>query len=181
MLRLTEKGYEIGLASQERYDRFLTKKALVEAELERLKTERVTPKEVNELLVEKGASEIKVGLSLYDFLKRPEVTYELLEQIGKAASEEVPYDVKEQCVIMSKYEGYIDKQLKQIDQFKKLENKLIPDSLDYLEISGLRKEAMQKLDKFRPRSIGQASRISGVSPADISVLLVYLESLRRKH
>ena len=122
-MRLTEKGYEIGLASQERYDRFLTKKALVEAELERLKTERVTPKEVNELLVEKGASEIKVGLSLYDFLKRPEVTYELLEQIGKAASEEVPYDVKEQCVIMSKYEGYIDKQLKQIDQFKKLEKK----------------------------------------------------------
>ena len=180
-MRLTQRGYDIGLVSEERYQRYLKKKAEVEQELERLKTERVTPKEVNHLLNEMGASEIKVGLSLYDFLKRPEVTYELLEQIGKAASEEVPYDVKEQCVIMSKYEGYIDKQLKQIDQFKKLENKLIPDSLDYLEISGLRKEAMQKLDKFRPRSIGQASRISGVSPADISVLLVYLESLRRKH
>ena len=178
-MRLTEKGYEIGLASQERYDRFLTKKALVEAELERLKTERVTPKEVNELLVEKGASEIKVGLSLYDFLKRPEVTYELLEQIGKAASEEVPYDVKEQCVIMSKYEGYIDKQLKQIDQFKKLENKKLSEDIDYSTIEGLRIEARQKLNDIKPISIGQASRISGVSPADISVLLIYLEQMRR--
>ena len=178
-MRLTEKGYEIGLASQERYDRFLTKKALVEAELERLKTERVTPKEVNELLAEKGASEIKVGLSLYDFLKRPEVTYELLEQIGKAASEEVPYDVKEQCVIMSKYEGYIDKQLKQIDQFKKLENKKLSEDIDYSTIEGLRIEARQKLNDIKPISIGQASRISGVSPADISVLLIYLEQMRR--
>ena len=178
-MRLTEKGYEIGLASQERYDRFLAKKALVEAELERLKTERVTPKEVNELLVEKGASEIKVGLSLYDFLKRPEVTYELLEQIGKAASEEVPYDVKEQCVIMSKYEGYIDKQLKQIDQFKKLEKKKLPEDIDYSTIEGLRIEARQKLNDIKPLSIGQASRISGVSPADISVLLIYLEQMRR--
>ena len=178
-MRLTEKGYEIGLASQERYDRFLTKKALVEAELERLKTERVTPKEVNELLVKKGASEIKVGLSLYDFLKRPEVTYELLEQIGKAASEEVPYDVKEQCVIMSKYEGYIDKQLKQIDQFKKLENKKLSEDIDYSTIEGLRIEARQKLNDIKPISIGQASRISGVSPADISVLLIYLEQMRR--
>ena len=170
-MRLTEKGYEIGLASQERYDRFLTKKALVEAELERLKTERVTPKEVNELLVEKGASEIKVGLSLYDFLKRPEVTYELLEQIGKAASEEVPYDVK--------YEGYIEKQLKQIDQFKKLENKKLSEDIDYSTIEGLRIEARQKLNDIKPISIGQASRISGVSPADISVLLIYLEQMRR--
>ena len=178
-MRLTEKGYEIGLASQERYDRFLTKKALVEAELERLKTERVTPKEVNELLAQKGASEIKVGLSLYDFLKRPEVTYELLEQIGKAASEEVPYDVKEQCVIMSKYEGYIDKQLKQIDQFKKLENKKLSEDIDYSTIEGLRIEARQKLNDIKPISIGQASRISGVSPADISVLLIYLEQMRR--
>ena len=178
-MRLTEKGYEIGLASQERYDRFLAKKALVEAELERLKTERVTPKEVNELLAQKGASEIKVGLSLYDFLKRPEVTYDLLEQIGKGASEEVPYDVKEQCVIMSKYEGYIDKQLKQIDQFKKLENKKLSEDIDYSTIEGLRIEARQKLNDIKPLSIGQASRISGVSPADISVLLIYLEQMRR--
>ena len=178
-MRLTEKGYEIGLASQERYDRFLAKKALVEAELERLKTERVTPKEVNELLAQKGASEIKVGLSLYDFLKRPEVTYDLLEQIGKGASEEVPYDVKEQCVIMSKYEGYIDKQLKQIDQFKKLENKKLSEDIDYSTIEGLRIEARQKLNDIKPISIGQASRISGVSPADISVLLIYLEQMRR--
>ena len=178
-MRLTEKGYEIGLASQERYDRFLTKKALVEAELERLKTERVTPKEVNELLVEKGASEIKVGLSLYDFLKRPEVTYDLLEQIGKGASDNVAYDLQEQCVIMSKYEGYIDKQLKQIDQFKKLENKKLSEDIDYSTIEGLRIEARQKLNDIKPISIGQASRISGVSPADISVLLIYLEQMRR--
>ena len=178
-MRLTEKGYELGLATQERYDRFLAKKALVEAELERLKTERVTPKEVNQYLTEKGASEIKVGLSLYEFLKRPEVTYDLIEQIGKGASEEVPYDVKEQCVIMSKYEGYIDKQLKQIDQFKKLENKKLSEDIDYSTIEGLRIEARQKLNNIKPLSIGQASRISGVSPADISVLLIYLEQMRR--
>ena len=178
-MRLTQRGYDIGLVSEERYQRYLKKKGEVEQELERLKTERVTPKEVNHLLNEMGASEIKVGLSLYEFLKRPEVTYSLLEQIGKAASEEVPYDVKEQCVIMSKYEGYIDKQLKQIDQFKKLENKRLPEVIDYLSIDGLRIEARQKLDAIRPISIGQASRISGVSPADISVLLIYLEQMRR--
>ena len=105
--------------------------------------------------------------------------YELLEQIGKAASEEVPYDVKEQCVIMSKYEGYIDKQLKQIDQFKKLENKKLSEDIDYSTIEGLRIEARQKLNDIKPISIGQASRISGVSPADISVLLIYLEQMRR--
>ena len=178
-MRLTQRGYDIGLVSEDRYQRFLEKKAAVEKELERLKTERVTPKEVNELLAQKGASEIKVGLSLYDFLKRPEVTYDLLEQIGKGASEEVPYDVKEQCVIMSKYEGYIDKQLKQIDQFKKLENKKLSEDIDYSTIEGLRIEARQKLNDIKPLSIGQASRISGVSPADISVLLIYLEQMRR--
>ena len=151
----------------------------VEQELERLKTERVTPKEVNHLLNEMGASEIKVGLSLYEFLKRPEVTYELIEAIGKGAGEDVSDEVKEQCVIMTKYEGYIEKQLKQIDQFKKLENKRLPEVIDYLSIDGLRIEARQKLDAIRPISIGQASRISGVSPADISVLLIYLEQMRR--
>ena len=155
------------------------KKALVEAELERLKTERVTPKEVNELLAQKGASEIKVGLSLYEFLKRPEVTYELIEAIGKGAGEDVSDEVKEQCVIMTKYEGYIEKQLKQIDQFKKLEKKKLPEDIDYSTIEGLRIEARQKLNDIKPLSIGQASRISGVSPADISVLLIYLEQMRR--
>lgn len=178
-MRLTQRGYDIGLVKEDRYQRFLAKKEAVAKELERLQTERVTPKEVNHLLTEIGASEIKVGLSLYEFLKRPEVTYELIEAIGKGAGEDVSDEVKEQCVVMTKYEGYIDKQLKQIDQFKKLENKKLPQEIDYLSIDGLRIEARQKLDAIRPVSIGQASRISGVSPADISVLLIYLEQMRR--
>lgn len=178
-MRLTQRGYDIGLVSEERYQRFLNKKAAVEKELERLKTERVTPKEVNEKLLELGASEIKVGLSLYEFLKRPEVTYDLIEAIGKGAGEDVSDEVKEQCVIMTKYEGYIDKQLKQIDQFKKLENRKLPEDISYASIDGLRIEARQKLDNIKPISIGQASRISGVSPADISVLLIYLEQMKR--
>ena len=126
-----------------------------------------------------NASPIKVGLSLYEFLKRPEVNYELIEDIGKGAGDDVLYAVKEQCVIMTKYEGYIEKQLKQIDQFKKLENKKLYRRLKLLAIEGLRTEARQKLNDIKPISIGQASRISGVSPADISVLLIYLEQLRR--
>ena len=178
-MRLTQRGYDIGLVSEERYQRFLDKKAAVEKELERLKTERVTPKDVNDKLVELGSSEIKVGLSLYEFLKRPEVTYDLIEAIGKGAGEDVSDEVKEQCVIMTKYEGYIDKQLKQIDQFKKLENRKLPEDISYASIDGLRIEARQKLDNIKPISIGQASRISGVSPADISVLLIYLEQMKR--
>lgn len=178
-MRLTQRGYDIGLVSEERYNKYLKKKEGVEKELERLKTERVTPKEVNHILTEMGASEIKVGLSLYEFLKRPEVTYDIIEQIGKGAGDDVSYYVKEQCVIMTKYEGYIDKQLKQIDSFKKLENKKLSIDLDYLSIDGLRIEARQKLTAIKPISIGQASRISGVSPADISVLLIYLEQRRR--
>lgn len=178
-MRLTQRGHEIGLVKEDRYERFLKKKSEVETELERLKTERVTPKEVNHLLEEMGASEIKVGLSLYEFLKRPEVTYELIEAIDKGAGDDVSYEVKEQCVVMTKYEGYIDKQLKQIDQFKKLENRRLPENINYSSIEGLRIEARQKLDAIKPISIGQASRISGVSPADISVLLIYLEQMRR--
>ena len=170
-MRLTEKGREIGLVKDDRYERYLNKKAAVEQELDRLKAERVTPKEVNHILAEIGGSEIKVGLSLYEFLKRPEVTYSLLEQIGKGAGEEVDDDAK--------YEGYIDKQLKQIDQFKKLENRKLPEDINYSSIEGLRLEARQKLDAIKPVSIGQASRISGVSPADISVLLIYLEQMRK--
>ena len=178
-MRLTQRGYDIGLVSEDRYQRFLKKKAAVEKELERLKTERVTPKEVNHKLEEMGASEIKVGLSLYEFLKRPEVNYDLIEAIGKGAGSDVSDEVKEQCVIMTKYEGYIDKQLKQIDQFKKLENRKLPEDISYASIEGLRIEARQKLDSIKPISIGQASRISGVSPADISVLLIYLEQMKR--
>lgn len=178
-MRLTQKGYDIGLVKKDRYERFLNKKAAVEKEFERLKNERVTPKEVNSLLEEKGATPIKVGISLYEFLKRPEVTYELLEELGKGAGEDVSREVKEQCVIITKYEGYIEKQLKQIDQFKKLENKKLDEKINYSSIEGLRLEARQKLDDIKPISIGQASRISGVSPADISVLLIHLEQVRR--
>ena len=127
----------------------------------------------------KELHQIKVGISLYEFLKRPEVTYELLEELGKGAGEDVSREVKEQCVIITKYEGYIEKQLKQIDQFKKLENKKLDEKINYSSIEGLRLEARQKLDDIKPISIGQASRISGVSPADISVLLIHLEQVRR--
>ncbi|MBS5788691.1 MAG: tRNA uridine-5-carboxymethylaminomethyl(34) synthesis enzyme MnmG [Clostridioides difficile] len=178
-MRLTEKGYEIGLVTDERYQRFLNKKEQVKQEFDRLKTDRVTPKEVNEQLEKLNASPIKVGISLYEFLKRPEVNYELIERIGKGPNYDVSNEVKNQCEVMTKYEGYIDKQLKQIDQFKKLENKKLNEDLDYSSIDGLKIEARQKLDEIKPISIGQASRISGVSPADISVLLIYLEQMKK--
>ena len=116
---------------------------------------------------------------MYEFLKRPEVNYELIERIGKGPNYDVSNEVKNQCEVMTKYEGYIDKQLKQIDQFKKLENKKLNEDLDYSSIDGLKIEARQKLDEIKPISIGQASRISGVSPADISVLLIYLEQMKK--
>lgn len=178
-LRLTEKGYDIGLVSNERYERFKDKKHQLEKEIERLKTERVTPKEVKHILEGMNLPNIATGISLYEFLKRPEFTYETLESIGRGSDKNVLQTVKEQCQITAKYEGYIDKQLKQIDQFKKLENKKLPQNIEYSKIEGLRIEARQKLDDIRPLSIGQASRISGVSPADISVLLIYLEQFRR--
>ncbi|MDR0879648.1 MAG: tRNA uridine-5-carboxymethylaminomethyl(34) synthesis enzyme MnmG [Clostridioides sp.] len=178
-MRLTQKGYEIGLAKEDRYQRFLAKKQQVEDEFKRLKSERVTPNEINPLLEEKGVSTIKVGLSLYEILKRPEINYSILEQIGKGGDAETPNEVKSQCEVMTKYEGYIDKQLKQIDQFKKLETKKLDENMDYEKIDGLKIEARQKLNKVKPISIGQASRISGVSPADISVLLIYLEQMKR--
>ena len=179
-MRLTQKGYDIGLVSQERYDRFLKKKADVEEEIERLKNDRITPKEINHILEERGIVGLNNGLSLYEFLKRPEVNYSLLEEVGKGSDKDLSDEVKDQAVIMIKYEGYISKQMKQIDQFRKLEKKKLSPDLDYDEIEGLRIEARQKLNAIKPTSIGQASRISGVSPADISVLLIYLEQARRK-
>ena len=179
-MRLTQKGYDIGLVSQERYDRFLKKKADLEEEIERLKNDRITPKEINHILEERGIVGLNNGLSLYEFLKRPEVNYSLLEEVGKGSDKALSDEVKDQAVIMIKYEGYISKQMKQIDQFRKLEKKKLSPDLDYDEIEGLRIEARQKLNAIKPTSIGQASRISGVSPADISVLLIYLEQARRK-
>ncbi|CAH2215345.1 tRNA uridine 5-carboxymethylaminomethyl modification enzyme [Tepidibacter aestuarii] len=178
-LRLTEIGRDIGLVKDDRYDKFIQKKTKLEKEIERLKEERVTPSQVNKQLEEMNLPGINTGMSLYEFLKRPEFDYELLEKLGKKSDLELSKAIKEQCQIISKYEGYIGKQLKQIDQFKKLENKRLNKDLDYSKISGLRLEARQKLDSIKPISIGQASRISGVSPADISVLLIYLEQLRR--
>ena len=180
-IRLTKYGYRVGLISEERMNRLTRKIQLIDEEIERVKSVNIgTGSEVQKVLTDNGSTELTTGATLAELIRRPELSYDVLAPIDKHRPE-LPYDVCEQVNINLKYEGYIDRQLRQVEHFKKLENKLIPDSLDYLEISGLRKEAMQKLDKFRPRSIGQASRISGVSPADISVLLVYLESLRRKH
>ena len=178
-IRLTKYGHDIGLISDERYERLQNKIKLIDEEIERVKGVNIgTNEQVQKLLLENGSTELLTGVTLAELIKRPELSYELLAPIDKHRPE-LPWDVRQQVNINLKYEGYISRRLRQVEHFKKLENKIIPEGLDYYEINGLRKEAMQKLDKFNPRSIGQASRISGVSPADISVLLVYLESYRR--
>jgi glucose-inhibited division protein A len=174
-LRLTDIGYKVGLVSEERYERFLKRKNDIEAEINRIKNIQITPKkEVIEFLGSLNSSELKKSISLYELIKRPELDYFKLESLD-ADRPNLSYDVKEQVNIVSKYEGYINKQLEQVEQFKKFESKLIPQGIDYDYVKGLRIEAIQKLGKIRPISIGQASRISGVSPADVSVLLIYLE------
>lgn len=179
-IRLTKYGYKVGLISEDRMNRLTRKIQLIDEEIQRIKSVNIgTGKEVQQVLIDNGSTELTTGVTLAELIKRPELSYDVLAPIDKHRPE-LPWDVCEQVNINLKYEGYIDRQLRQVEHFKKLESKLIPDTLDYESISGLRKEAMQKLDKFRPRSIGQASRISGVSPADISVLLVYLESVRRR-
>ena len=178
-LRLTEKGREIGLVTDERYKKFITKKTQIEAELKRLKTEKVKPDEANPLLEEMGASPLSRTLPLYEFLKRTEVNYTVLDKLEKG-NKELSSQVIEQCEITVKYEGYIKKQLDQVESFKKLEKKKLPETLDYETISGLRIEARQKLNEIKPFNIGQASRISGVSPADISVLLIYMQTQKAK-
>lgn len=178
-LRLTDIGYKIGLISQERYNKFLEKKTMVEEEIKRLKKTIITPTEkVNDFLVRMGTTPISTGVFLSDLLKRTELTYESLKEID-ILREDLPKSVKEEVEIEIKYEGYINKQLKQIEQFKKLETKKIPEWVDYKKINGLSNEAKEKLSKIKPNSIGQASRITGVSPADISVLLIYLEQVKR--
>ncbi|MCH5138582.1 tRNA uridine-5-carboxymethylaminomethyl(34) synthesis enzyme MnmG, partial [Clostridiaceae bacterium UIB06] len=144
-------------------------------EIKRIKNVQITPrKEVIEFLDSLDSSELKKTISLYELIKRPELDYFKLEPLDVDRAN-ISYDVKEQVNIVSKYEGYINKQLEQVEQYKKFESKLIPQEIDYDDVKGLRIEAIQKLSKIRPISIGQASRISGVSPADISVLLIYLE------
>ncbi|SHF32088.1 tRNA uridine 5-carboxymethylaminomethyl modification enzyme [Caldanaerobius fijiensis DSM 17918] len=178
-LRLTEKGYEIGLVTRERYEKFKKKKAQIEQEIERLKNTRVSPtQDVVNFLNEMGSAGIYSGITLYELLKRPEISYASLAKIDPDRPK-VSMAVAEQVEIQVKYEGYIKKQLQQVEQFKKLENKKLPPDLDYSKIYGLSLEARQKLNDIKPVSIGQASRISGVSPADISVLLVYLEKGRK--
>ena len=178
-LRLTEKGREVGLVTDERYEKFITKKTQIEAELKRLKTEKVKPDEANPLLEEMGASPLSRTMPLYEFLKRTEVNYTVLDKLEKG-NKELSSQVIEQCEMTVKYEGYIKKQLDQVESFKKLEKKKLPETLDYETISGLRIEARQKLNEIKPFNIGQASRISGVSPADISVLLIYMQTQKAK-
>jgi len=173
-LRLTKIGYKIGLIDEERYQALLKKEESIEKEINRLKNTVIGASEkVQELLKSLNSAPLTTAVTLADLIRRPELSYELLESIDPER-EKLPDDVIEQVNINIKYEGYIKRQQMQINQFKKMENKKIPDDIDYFAISGLRIEARQKLDKFRPVSIGQASRIAGVSPADISVLMVYL-------
>jgi tRNA uridine 5-carboxymethylaminomethyl modification enzyme len=173
-IRLTKKGYEVGLIDEVRYQGLLVKENRIEEEIKRLEHKVIgATKEVQELLEKHGSSALNTATTLADLIRRPELSYELLESIDNDRKT-LPEDVINQININIKYDGYIKRQLKQVEQFKKLENKLIPNDLDYNDVPSLRIEARQKLIKFKPMSIGQASRISGVSPADISVLLVYL-------
>ena len=181
--RLTEKGYEVGLISQERYDRLKEKERLIESEIERLKNAYVgTSEKVQELLESYESTPLNSGSSLAELIRRPELSYEAVADIDVTRPklpEDLAEEVIEQVDISLKYDGYIQRQKRQVEQFKKMENKKIPEDMDYDAVNSLRIEAVQKLKEYRPVSIGQASRISGVSPADISVLLVYLSGNHR--
>lgn len=177
--RLTKLGYEIGLIDDERYEKFQTKMRQIEEEMERVqKTYVGNTDEVQNLLAEHNSTALVSGMSLAELIKRPELSYDILAPLDKDRPE-LPEDVCEEVNINLKYEGYIKRQKKQVEQFHKLERKMIPAEIDYHDISSLRLEAIQKLSDIRPESVGQAARISGVSPSDISVLLVYLEQFHR--
>ena len=190
-LRLTPIGYEIGLISEERYQKFLAKKQMIESEIARLESTPIgASKETQAFLDAHGSAPLHTGVTLADLLRRPEFTYESLapldpKRAGKTVagatgdpmdemSLDVPADVAEQINISIKYEGYIKRQKQQVEHFLKMENKRIPEDMDYGQVKNLRKEARQKLEAVRPESIGQASRISGVSPADVSQIMLYL-------
>ena len=177
-LRLREKGYRVGLISKEQYQDILEKEQLIKEEIERVEHVNVgASRPVQELLEQYGSTPLTSGSTLGELIRRPELNYEVLAPIDKNRPE-LRYDIREQVNINIKYDGYITRQLKQVEQFKKLESKKIPEDMDYDQVKSLRIEAVQKLRLYRPVSIGQASRIAGVSPADVSVLLVYLESHR---
>ncbi len=179
-LRLTEIGHEIGLISDERYQKFLKKKENIQKEKERLSKLVVKPTEkVNKFLVEQGTSALSTGTKMSELLKRPELSYAKLEEIDPNRPK-LSLQEQEEVEIQVKYEGYIKLQEAQVEKFKKLEEKILPEDVDYEQIKGISLEGRQKLNKFKPRSIGQASRISGVSPADVSVLLIYLQQLNNK-
>ena len=179
-LRLTPIGYNVGLISDERYKKFLIKKENVEKEIERISKITVKPTDkVNEILIKKGSTPIKTGVKMVELLKRSEICYKDLEEIDKERGSLTKQE-SEQVEIQVKYEGYIKLQLQQVEKFKKLEMKLLPENIEYKNLKGISLEAQQKLDKYKPNSVGQASRISGISPADIAVLLIYLEQRRKK-
>lgn len=180
-LRLREKGYEIGLITEEQYRALLMKKSLIEQEINRLKNVLIGASRKNQEFFEShNSATLKTGVSLAELMCRPELSYEILAEIDPERKE-LPADVIEQVEIEIKYEGYIERQLRQVEQFKKMEKKKIPSEINYDNIESLRLEARQKLKALKPVSVGQASRISGVSPADISVLVVYLEQWKYHH
>ncbi len=176
--RLTPIGYKAGLIEEERYKNFLKKQEMINEELKRIETVVLSPKAVNPILEKVGGTKVQTGLRLSDAIRRPELTYEILAPIDEGRPA-LPESVKEEVQIKIKYAGYIKRQIEQAMEVKKLENRLLPEDADYNNIHGLRLEARQKLSKIRPRSLGQASRISGVSPADISVLIIWLETLAK--
>ena len=179
-LRLTKIGHEVGLIDDNRYEKLLIKEKMIEKEIQRLQHTTIGgKKEVQKLLEQYGSTLLQSGSTLADLLKRPELSYDILAPIDEDR-QNLPEDVCEQVNISLKYEGYITRQQKQVAQYQKLENRKIPENIDYIQVNSLRKEAVQKLDDLRPTSVGQASRISGVSPADISVLLIYLEHYNQK-
>lgn len=173
-LRLTPIGYRIGLISRERYDRFVEKYRLVEQEIQRCRSTHFSPESVRRILEEKGSSPVQGSIGLDDLIRRPELSYADLAPIDKNRPS-LPDAVAEQVEISLKYEGYIRRQKSAAEEFKKLENRKLPPDLDYTTVRGLRLEAQQKLNRFRPASIGQASRISGVNPADVTVLLIWFD------
>ena len=178
-LRLTPIGHEVGLISDERYNKFLNKKANIEKEIERIKELTIKPtKDVNEFLQKNGSTPLNTGVKLVELLKRSELNYNKLSEIDPNRPSLTKQEA-EQVEIQVKYEGYIKLQLAQVEKFKKIENKKLPEDFDYSNLKGISLEARQKLNQFKPVSIGQASRISGISPADISVLLIYLEQMKR--
>ena len=179
-LRLTQKGYDLGLVTENRYQRFITKRAMIEVEMQRVEKTTLKYEQLNPVLETLGQAPVSQGMKILDLLRRPEIFYKDLVNIDLTCPLDLPIDVIKQVEVTLKYEGYIKKQLQQVEKFKSLEEKKIPEGIDYYSIDSLRLEARQKLQEIKPVSIGQASRISGVSPADVSVLLVYLEQFRRR-